>query len=153
LSLADSDSRSIDLAPIILTAPDRVFDPPLIGNRTAIRFGDSIRLAGYDLTTTDALNIILLWRALATPDSDLIAFIHIEDVSGQVVAQSDAVPANWSRPTTGWLAGEYILDPRALPALPSGEYTIFVGLADRITGARLPTAEGDRAMVGVYKAP
>jgi len=154
LSLADTQTPSLDLAPITLTAPDRLFTPPLIAAPTAIRFGDSIELAGYDITATaDATNVTLSWHALTTPNSDLIAFVHVEDASGRVVAQSDAVPVHWSRPTTGWLAGEYILDVRTLPKLPTGEYTVFVGLADRITGARLPTVDGDRATLGVYKAP
>ncbi len=154
LSLADIPTRSFDLAPIQLTALERVFTPPSITTTTAIRFGDSIELAGYDITTTaDAINVTLLWHALTTPNVDLIAFAHVEDTNGRIVAQSDAVPVNWSRPTTGWLAGEYILDVRTLPKLPTGEYTVLVGLADRLTGARLLTVNGDRAAIGVYKAP
>lgn len=153
LRLADSQSRSFDLAPIQLTAPERLFAPPDIAHLTAIRFGGSVELAGYEITTAESINVTLLWRALNTPENDLIAFVHIEDAEGRVVAQSDSVPANWNRPTTGWLSGEYLLDPRALPLLPAGEYAVYVGLADRVTGARLLTADGDRALIGVYKAP
>ncbi|HLF00699.1 MAG TPA: hypothetical protein VI547_01890, partial [Anaerolineales bacterium] len=154
LSLADTESLSLDLAPIHLTAPDRIFTPPSIATPTSIHFGNSIELSGYEIKiTNNQLLITLLWYALATPNADLLAFIHIEDSSGRVVAQSDSVPANWSRPTTGWIRGEYILDPRSLPILPTGEYNLFVGLADRLSGARLSTPDGDRALIGVYKAP
>ncbi len=143
-----------DLSPIQLTAPQRLFTAPPIAHPLALKFGAAIELAGYDLQpTADGLTLTLLWHALATPDADLSAFAHIEDASGRVAAQSDAVPADWTRPTTGWLPGEFVLDVRHLPALPAGEYTIYAGLADRVTGARVPTAEGDRGKVGVYKAP
>ncbi|MEK7784447.1 MAG: hypothetical protein AAB658_03335, partial [Chloroflexota bacterium] len=118
--------------------------------RSSTRFGDVIEFAGYTLQATpEAITLDLLWHALATPDSDLIAFVHVEDASGRIVAQSDAVPANWSRPTTGWLPGEYVLDSRVLPPLQTGDYTLYIGLADRVTGVRL----GERVKIGVYKAP
>lgn len=155
LKLNGSESAALDLTSINVTAPERVFTAPAIANTSSILFGDSIELNGYSIEITDnQLRITLLWHALATPSADLSAFIHIEDSTGRIVAQSDAIPANWSRPTPGWVAGEYILDPRLLAALPAGEYTVYVGLADRLTGARLLTANGqDRAQLGIYKAP
>ena len=47
------------------------------------------------------------------------------------MAQSDTVPANWSRPTTGWLPGEYVTDAHTLtipPDAPAGDYTLATGL-------------------------
>jgi hypothetical protein len=154
LKLNESESAALDLTPIHVTAPERIFTAPAIANTASILFGDSIELNGYRIeTTNNQLLITLLWHALATPTEDLSVFVHVEDANGRIVAQSDAIPANWSRPTPGWVAGEYILDPRTLAALPTGEYKVFVGLADRLTGTRLPTAEGDRAQLGIYKAP
>ncbi|MEK9163846.1 MAG: hypothetical protein AAB342_00665 [Chloroflexota bacterium] len=154
LALSTDTLNSIALQPIQVSAPDRLFNLPRTDNRTQIRFGDWIELAGYTMkSTADSLNLDLVWYALSTPNGDMLAFIHIEDATGRIVAQSDAVPANWTRPTTGWVAGEYIVDSRALPPLPPGEYTIYAGFADRVTGVRLPTAAGDRAVIGVYKAP
>lgn len=138
------------LAPIQIIAPNRIFTRPEIATPTSIKFKNAIELAGYDIqTTNNQLQITLLWQALTSLDTDLIAFLHIEDASGRIVAQSDAVPANWSRPTLGWAPGEYILDPRSLPALPPGDYTLYLGLADRLSGTRF----GDRTEIGVYKAP
>jgi hypothetical protein len=154
LKLNGAESAALDLLPIHVTVPERLFTAPTIANTTRIPFGDSIELNGYAFEEQDAqLQITLLWHALATPQHDLIAFVHVEDSTGRIVAQSDAIPANWSRPTPGWVDGEYILDPRTLAALPTGDYTIYAGLADRLTGARIPTAEGDRAQLGIYKAP
>ncbi|MBI4771727.1 MAG: hypothetical protein HY784_15260 [Chloroflexi bacterium] len=69
---------------------------------------------------------------------------------GGLVAQSVAVPAGWTRPTTGWLAGEYIVDEHrvALPAgLASGPLRLFVGLYDPATGVRLLTGQGERPLL------
>jgi len=148
------NGSSFALRPIQLTAPDRVFIAPPMDYATRIRFDGAIELSGYTITATaESTQIDLLWHALATPESELSAFIHIEDTAGNIVAQSDAVPANWSRPTTGWLGGEYILDSHTLPSLPMGEYMIRVGLADRLTGQRLSASDDSRPIIGVYKAP
>lgn len=152
LQLGDS---SLDLHAVQLTAPERVFTAPLMEHATRIRFGDAIiELSGYTIRrTAESLQIDLLWHALTTPESDLSAFIHIEDDAGSIVAQSDGVPVNGSRPTSGWLAGEYILDSRTLPSLPAGDYTIRVGFADRLSDQRLSAPDDDRPIIGVYKAP
>ena len=71
-------------------------------------------------------------------------FVHLQaDDSGRVWSQSDAGPANWLRPTTGWLAGEYVTDIHrlALPAdLPAGMYTLWAGLYEPRSGARVPVS-------------
>jgi len=76
------------------------------------------------------------------------------DEAGNILAQSDAVPAGWTRPTTGWLPGEYILDVHTLtlpPELPPGQLAFRVGLYDPVTGERLHT--GDGADVVTIKLP
>jgi len=150
LRLVDQPGESFDLEAIQLTAPERTFVAPAVEQPAAIKFGEAIEFVGYTLgASPETTTIDLLWHALATPDADLIAFVHFEDASGHIAAQSDAIPADASRPTTGWLPGEYVLDGRTLPPLPGGDYTMYIGLADRVTGVRL----GDRVKIGVYKAP
>jgi hypothetical protein len=70
------------------------------------------------------------------------------DPGGRLTAQSDGIPAGWSRPTTGWLPGEYITDVRALtipPDAPAGDYILSVGLYVP-GGARLTTPDGTDAI-------
>jgi len=59
---------------------------------------------------------------------------------GALVAQSDGIPAGWTRPTTGWLPGEYVTDVHVLtipPETPAGDYALYAGLyvpgGERIT--------------------
>jgi hypothetical protein len=83
-------------------------------------------------------------------------FVHLIDETGNIVAQSDAAPANWTRPTTGWLPGEYVVDAHTLnlpAALPPGPLTLRVGLYDPATGARLMTGDADFAALELASAP
>jgi hypothetical protein len=66
-----------------------------------------------------------------------------------MVAGSDAVPGDWQRPTTGWIAGEFISDPYTVklpPDLPPGKYRLEVGLYDTAL-RRMTTEEGINAAI------
>lgn len=92
----------------------------------------------------------LIWRAEAETPVGYHVFVHLVDESGRILAQSDAVPANWSRPTTGWLPGEYILDTHTLtlPSLPDGgSLTLRVGLYDPTGSGRLRAGADDFAAI------
>jgi hypothetical protein len=97
-----------------------------------------------------ALTITLAWRAERTPTTSYRVFVHLLDAEGGLVAQSDGVPAGWTRPTTGWLPGEYIVDTHTLSipadAVP-GPYTLQTGLYDPDTGSRLTDPGGVDAVV------
>ena len=59
---------------------------------------------------------------------------------GGVLAQADAVPVGWTRPTTGWTAGEVIIDPYSLPVpanAPRESYQLIAGMYDEATLQRL----------------
>lgn len=102
--------------------PDRPGDPP------------------RPLRPGDTLGLTLLWQALRPPAGDYLLFVHLRDPTGQTVAQRDTRPQNDTYPTTGWRAGELVLDSGdlALPAtLPPGRYTVVLGLYPR-GGSRLP---------------
>ena len=96
-------------------------------------------------------SIPLVWRAEAETPTDYRVFVHLVDATGAIVAQSDAAPAGWTRPTTGWLPGEYVPDTHTLTlpsVLPDGPLTLRVGLYDPDTGARLLSGAADFAAIG-----
>ena len=71
------------------------------------------------------------------------------------MAQHDGIPANWSRPTPGWLPTEYIVDTHSIlitNAVLPGTYQLYVGVSDRTTGLReshtTTLSNNDRAHVG-----
>ena len=80
---------------------------------------------------------------------DYMVFTHLLSASGGVrlIAQHDGVPANGTRPTTSWVAGETIVDPHLMTFTAEhldyiGPATISFGLYDPATG-RVPTETGD----------
>jgi hypothetical protein len=138
VTLLDSRGASVGqvtLEQIQVIAPERVFALPSVSHRTDARLGDVIDLAGFDaperLTAGQPLTVTLVWQAIAESDQDYKAFVHLLDADGRLVAQSDQVPVNWTRPTSGWQTGEFVSDPHTLdlkPDLPPGEYRMVVGM-------------------------
>ena len=88
--------------------------------------------------------ISLLWQANAETPTSYRVFIHLVDQDGQIVAQADGEPANWSRPTSGWAPGEYISDSHtlSLPTDLAPNLTLRIGLYNPATGQRLATPSG-----------
>ncbi|HBY95805.1 MAG TPA: hypothetical protein DEP84_17925 [Chloroflexi bacterium] len=105
------------------------------------RFGEVAELQGIWLVRGRALHLVLVWRALADqPALNAKVFVHLVDGSGELVAQSDSVPVEWTRPLESWRLGEQLLDvhPLALPADPPiAGSSLRVGLYNPETGERL----------------
>jgi hypothetical protein len=148
--------EEVPLGALAVTAPPRTFEEPDYAAPVDATLGESARLAGYSLAPaggiealaeTDAsLRVRLVWQALAEMATSYRVFVHLVDGEGDLVAQADGEPADWTRPTTGWAPGEYIVDEHVLrlpDALPPGPLSLRVGLYEAATGTRLPGPEGD----------
>jgi hypothetical protein len=146
---------TVSLGRLQINAPQRVWEPPPLDIETDVRMGDVATLLGAVLLDSSdsiesggTLTITLVWQAQAETDTSYRVFIHLIDPSGAVVTQSDGEPASWSRPTTGWLPGEIVLDTHILnipPEAESGSYTIQTGVYTLKHG-RLTTADGSDAV-------
>ena len=101
----------------------------------------------------DVVGVRLVWSADVAPARPYKVFLHLLAADGQLVAQRDGEPGGGSRPTTGWAAGEAVIDNHGLllPAgLPPGEYVLQVGLYDAFDPAtRLAVAGGDSLLLAV----
>lgn len=126
-------------------------EQPLTETGVGIRFGDPawVRLNGYGLPRQvqpgDSLLVALEWESLAAVAENYQVFVHLLDSAGTKLAQRDGQPVLWLRPTSTWQPGERIVDRYGLllPGdLPSGEYTVAVGLYDSATGEREPSSAG-----------
>ncbi len=135
--------------PLRVVAPERRWSVPDGFVSQDVVLGEVIRLAGYAVETGDTVTVRLAWQAVTEMETSYRVFVHIVGAAGQVLAQSDGEPAGWTRPTTGWAAGEVVLDERAI-AIPGnaapGDYAIRVGLYVP-DGPRLTTTAGDDAIV------
>ncbi|MBN2005127.1 MAG: hypothetical protein JXA21_17340 [Anaerolineae bacterium] len=137
-----------------VVAPVRSWAVPSQLTPASVVFDSRIRLAGYALEPAqplpgDTLQVQLAWQALAEFQESYRVFVHLIGPSGWVAAQSDGVPAAWSRPTTGWMVDEVVTETRelALPAdLPPGEYRLWVGLYV-LDGPRLLIGDGSDAFL------
>lgn len=108
---------------------------------------------GKEVSLAEAPQLTLIWQAgAASIESSYTVFVQLLDSEGRVMAQSDSLPDNGARPTTGWRAGEVIADPHTLqwnPGAAAGEATLIAGLYDAATGLRVPLADGsDHAALG-----
>jgi hypothetical protein len=138
------------LGALRITAPQRVFDAPSVSQQVNVRVGEGFMLMGFDaplgpVTPGQAVPVTLVWQAMGEIDQDYKVFVHLLDADGQPVAQSDAVPANWTRPTSGWQVGEFVLDAHTLnlkTKLSPGEYRLVAGMYETESGQRLPVAPG-----------
>jgi hypothetical protein len=157
-------TNAVSLGSVRVAGVARVMTPPPMDYALAqpLNLGNQIEFLGYDLEKEkwgagEPIRVTLYWRALAPMTTDYKVFVHLLDQNGGIVAQSDVGPADWTRPTTGWVAGEIVADSHTLPPTPArvpGTYDIAVGMYSpetmtrlemRKAGERLPD---DRAILG-----
>jgi hypothetical protein len=98
---------------------------------TELCWREGLCLRGYDLYKTPyELNLNLYWRAPAPLDQSYKRFVHLIDPrDGRVLAQSDAVPRDWTYATDIWEPDEIVADQvtLALDGLESGTYDLRLG--------------------------
>lgn len=119
---------------------------PPTASRLAIDLSQKVQLVGYELSSTtiqpsQPLTVTLYWQAPELLLTSFKSFVHVTNADGNMVTQSDAVPANWTRPTTAWLPGEQVADPHTLrlPSSPAGQESlqVWAGMYDPNTLQRL----------------
>jgi uncharacterized membrane protein len=119
------------------------------GQSRPTRVGDVADLLDYRVTSfaeDGALDVTLVWRAIARPTAQYTAFVHLLDGSGNRVAQSDSFPVDGLIPTDTWLPGRVIVDTHTLRVQVPPGVRLQVGLYDG-GGRRLPIGPG-RAFPG-----
>jgi hypothetical protein len=124
------------------------FAAPAMSHQVDARLGDEVTLVGFDapdrVSPGQAATVKLVWQARDQVNQEYKVFVHLLGADGRPIAQSDAVPAGWTRPTFGWQVGEFVTDVHTLelpPDLTPGVYRLVVGMYD-IAGQRLPVAGG-----------
>ncbi len=106
-------------------------------------FGSHATLLGYDAATaTDgSLTLTLYWRVEQTLLPPHNVFVHLNDDTGNLLAQDDGVPGRrqTAAPSNTWTPGEIIVDPHTLnhSQLMSGMVAL-IGLYEPDSGVRLP---------------
>jgi hypothetical protein len=116
----------------------------------AARFGDGIRLLGYDLTAGQGITLTLMWQPERALQMDYTVFVHAVDAAGVVVGQGDSPPVDNVYPTSSWRPGDVVRDVH-VASLEGQAVALRVGLYDRATMQRLPvTGSGAAAGAADY---
>ncbi|MEX1019062.1 MAG: hypothetical protein WDZ49_05355, partial [Litorilinea sp.] len=121
------------------------------------RFGEHIRLTGYDLARVRddqgaALILTLYWQSDAPLDTAYTVFnqvLRMEDF--HKIGQRDGQPGCDQFPTTRWQPGVTVADRYYIPLdahAPPGVYSLLTGLYDGATGDRLPIVAANGDFVG-----
>jgi 4-amino-4-deoxy-L-arabinose transferase-like glycosyltransferase len=128
--------------------------PPALAVQRSLHYnlGDRVALQGYglsgiELEPGEVLNLSLRWQAQTHILQSYSAFVHLVDAQGRMWAQHDGAPLNALHPTTYWVEGEIISDPRELVLpqdVPEGRYRLQAGMYLPETMEHLPVlgAEG-----------
>jgi hypothetical protein len=94
------------------------------------------------------INLTLFWQAgIGAGDGRAYTvFSHLLGADLRIYGQHDSQPAEETRPTTGWMAGEIVSDQHHLavqPETPAGDYVVEIGLYDPATDRRLEAVSED----------
>jgi hypothetical protein len=134
----------IELAVYNIIKTERTYEPPPVALEVDANFGDIAILHGANIEQMpDEIRVELVWQGIETPSDDYVMFVQLLDENGALLAQSDHPP---DRPTSSWLADEFITDSHSLKldALNyEGQVTIIAGMYHPVTRARVPLADGD----------
>ncbi len=145
--LADGSGDTAQLT-VVNVAPD-YGQTPQLAEPLAVSFdagNTSIHLTGFQLDSVmpEQLHFRLTWQAEKTPSTDYTVFAQLLDWENNLVAGYDRPPLDGAYPTSTWLPGQVVIDPRFIPLdnVPAGEYRLVVGLYDPTAQQRLRTAAG-----------
>ncbi len=120
-------------------------DPADASHEFEGRLGDSVALAGFDVEPEEGglLTVRLYWQALERMADSYTIFLHLQDASGELVAQSDTLPFGGRYPTTVWMPGETVATEHVLtiPDSATPPFTLYVGMYPWPSMERLPAAQ------------
>lgn len=119
-----------------------------------IQFGDSLRLAGYQLGRQEAhpgeeIPVTLCWECLARMEEEYAYFVHFLGSKDVIVGARDTYPGLGRFPTSQWTVGDAFCDVVRVPVdeqAPSQTvYDVEIGWYEPETGKRLSasTSGGD----------
>jgi len=142
----------VTVAEYAVEAADHIMTPPAAARRSGVRFPGVGTLYGFTveegpLHSGSPLAVTLVWQAEAATPTAYTVTVQLLDADGTLLAQHDSPPAEGSRPTTGWIEGEYIVDTHYLAFREerrgyTGAASLIAAVYDPATGDRIQTSSG-----------
>ncbi len=149
--ITGTHGSALPIGRINVTAPTRTFVLPESITLEPQTFDNGVALAGYridaDVKAGQPITVTLFWHTGAPLEARLKVFVQLVDAQNNRIAGNDQMPGGEmaERPTTDWVAGEFIADTHhfEVPAdLPAGEYKLLIGLYDEGTLKRVTLTDG-----------
>jgi hypothetical protein len=140
VAIQSSTQAPIMIATMQVETPERSYETPDAEHESDISWNNGIQLLGYNDTVTA---VTVYWQTTTQIDQNLRLFAQVVDNNDAIIALTDEIPVNWTRPTTSWAIGEVITTQHDFGILPAGEYRILIGWYDPITGNRIPVSTGE----------
>jgi hypothetical protein len=138
--------RPVLLGQVDAQAIERTFEIPDIAVESDATFGTALKLLGYDLRKeADRVTLKLHWQALRRMETSYKFFVHlVGNETGNLVAQADFVPYDWTYHTTWWEAEEVVSEEVVLPLadVPPTICRVEIGVYHGDSGERLPLTDG-----------
>lgn len=144
--LLDADAAAAIMLDAVMevSVPARLFDPPQYGPVPGAIWSNGIVLYGHRYGGAGELSLV--WGTERPLPDSLRLFVHALDEEGKIAAQWDGVPVDWTRPTSGWLPGEYVTTSHRFD-LAAGQVDLRLGWYDPATGERLGLGDGDALLL------
>lgn len=161
LNLFDDDGNKIgqteNIGTILIEPLPRHFSLPTTPNALNVTWDEQISLLGYDMKLTENptapgsdFELAVYWQAHRRLTQSYKVFVHlINNSTGDIMAQADIVPLDWTYPTNWWEQGEVVHDTITLPInkMPRDGLQVWIGLYDPDTSIRLPITSAENARV------
>lgn len=140
--------RNVDSVYLTRYEPERIHlveaggvDPAPIETVSATGFGDQVELldAVCSCDWAGRVHLTAWWRVGSAVEVDASVYAHLlENPSGSLISQADGRPLLGMLPFWLMHEGELVRDVRHLGPVPSGSYTVQVGIWEPATGERWP---------------
>jgi hypothetical protein len=120
---------------------------------TRVNFGDQLELRKAAITYPEdqVLEADLIWSSETAVEQDLVVFVHVTGIDGQLLAQDDAPVAGGHWPRQWWQPGLLIRD-RHMIHLPDSydalQHEVHIGVYEAATRVRLSMLDPDGKPIG-----
>lgn len=130
--LVEAGSGVVAIGETTAAAPVRTYELPADIEPLSARWENGIALEGY---VQEESAVVVYWSARELMAVNLRRFAHVLAADGTMLQVIDGIPADWSRPVTGWLPGEIVAD--RLSVTLASDQTLRLGFYDTRTNMRV----------------
>lgn len=144
VALTEDHTERIELGAVDVMLPQRNYDAVSLKNSSDLAWQNGIILRSYEQRDSA---LIFNWGTSAVLRESYRLFVQLVDSDERIVAISDGIPVNWTRPTSSWDVGEVILTEHDFSAVVEGGYRVRVGWYEPRSGHRVMLETGEDSAI------